>query len=54
MFFLAPEINWVFSGDRQQSNARARQKKNIFFFGDARPESNAHAHLKQRKKNIVA
>ena len=26
------------------------RKKNICFFGKARPKSNAHAHLKQRKK----
>ena len=40
-----------FSGNRQQSNARAGQKKNMFFFGNAQPKSNARAHLKQRKKH---
>ena len=29
------------------------KKKHMFFFGNARPKSNARAHLKQRK-NIVA
>ena len=37
--------------NRQQSNACAGRKKNTcFFFGNARPTSNARAHLKQRKK----
>ena len=49
--FLYPEINCFF-GNRQQSNARARQKKNMFFFGNARPKSNARAHVKQRKKGL--
>ena len=31
MFFLSPEINWVFLGNRQQSNARAGQKKTHVF-----------------------
>ena len=39
--------------NRQQFNARAGQKKTHVFFGNARPKSNARAHLKQ-KKNIVA
>ena len=52
MFFYLPKLT-VFFGNRQQSNARAGQKKQIVFFGIARPKSNAHAHLK-RKKNIVA
>ena len=48
MFFLSPEID-------KKSNARAGQKKNtMFFFGNARRKSNARAHLKQRKKTIVA
>ena len=38
---------------RQQFNARAGQKKRHVFFGNARPKSNACAHLKQRKKTIV-
>ena len=37
-------------GNRQQFNARAGQKKHVFF-GNARPKSNARAHLKQRKNN---
>ena len=52
--FLSPEIDCFF-GNRQQSHARAGQKKNTCFFGgNARPKSNVRAHLKQRKKNIVA
>ena len=47
MFFLSPEINWVFS--KISNNARAGQKKNHTFFGNERPKSNARAHLKQRK-----
>ena len=50
MFFLAPEITWVFFENRQQSNARTGQKKTCLF-GNARPKSNARAHLKQRKKH---
>ena len=49
--FLSPEINCFFLGNRQQSNARAGQKKPHVFFGNARPKSNARAHLKQRKKH---
>ena len=30
------------------------EKNTMFFFGNARPGSNARAHLKQEKKNIVA
>ena len=48
MFFLSPEIDCFF-GNRQQSNARAGQKKTCFF-GNARHKFNARAHLKQRKK----
>ena len=40
----------VFFGNRQQSNARAGQKKIHVFFGNAQPKFNARAHLKQRKK----
>ena len=41
MYFLSPEL---FAGNRQQSNARAGQKKNhMFFFGNARLKSNARA-----------
>ena len=35
----------------QQFNARAGQEKNPGFFGNARPKSNARAHLKQRRKH---
>ena len=40
-----------FFENRQQFIARAGQKKNTCFFGNARPKSNARAHLKQRKKH---
>ena len=46
--FLTTEIDFFFE-NRQQFNARAGQKKHGFF-GNARPKSNALAHLKQRKK----
>ena len=51
LFFLLKLT--VFFGNRQQSDARAGHKKTLVFFGNARPKSNARAHLKQ-KKNIVA
>ena len=47
MFFLSPEINCFF-GNRQQSDARAGQKKTHVFFGNALPKSDARAHLKQK------
>ena len=50
-FFLSHEIDWFFFEKRQQSNACAGQKKTHVFFGNARPESNARAHLKHRKKH---
>ena len=40
-----------FFENRQQFNARARQKKTHVFFVNAWPKSNARAHLKQRKKH---
>ena len=40
-----------FFGNRQQFNARAGQKENTCFFSNARPKSNARAHLKQKKKH---
>ena len=46
-FFLFPDF---FFGNRQQSNARAGQKKNTCFFGNARPKSSARAHLKEIKQ----
>ena len=48
IFFISR--NELFSGNRQQSNAHAGQKKTHVFFGSARPKYNARAHLKQRKK----
>ena len=62
---LSPEINLFFSecffhlskcffGNRQQSNARSGQKKTLFFFSNALPKFNMHAHSKTEKKNIVA
>ena len=33
MFFLSPEIDCFFPENRQQSNARAGQKKTHVFFG---------------------
>ena len=50
-FIYLPKLT-VFFGNRQQSNARAGQKKYTCFFGNARPKSNARADLKQ--KIIVA
>ena len=53
--FLSPEMKLtVFFENQQQFNARAGQKKTHVFFGNARPKFIARAHLKQRKKNIVA
>ena len=49
-FFYPPKLV-VFFGNRQQSNARAGQKKTHVFFSNARPKSNARAHVKQRKKH---
>ena len=50
MFFSSTKIKWFFLNP-QQFNARAGQKKTHVFFGNARPKSNARAHLKQRKKH---
>ena len=47
MFIYLPKST-VFFENRQQSNARAGQN---VLFGNARPKSNARAHLKQRKKH---
>ena len=52
MFFLSREIDFF----SEIGNTLIRVlggKKHMFFFGNARPKSNARAHLKQ-KKNIVA
>ena len=51
--FLSNEIDWCFS-EIGNNLMRAEQKKHMFFFGNALPKSNVRAHLKQRKKNIVA
>ena len=40
----------VFFENRQQSNKRWAEK-NTIFFGNARPKSNARAHLKQIKRH---
>ena len=45
-FFFISQIDCFFR-NRQQSNARAGQKKTHVFFGNAQPKSNARAHLKQ-------
>ena len=54
MFFHLPKLNVFFSKIGKNSmRALGRRKKHMFFFCNARPKSNARAHLKQRK-NIVA
>ena len=50
MFFLSPEINCFFRKWAAIQCARWAEK-NTCFFGNALPKSNAHAHLKQRKKH---
>ena len=50
IFFLSTKIKCVFFENRQQVNARAGQKKTHVFFGNGRPKSTVHAHLKQRNK----
>ena len=49
--FLSPEINWFFLISNNPK-MRALGKKTHMFFGNARPKSNARAHLKQRKEHI--
>ena len=51
--FLSPEIESFFL-EIDNNLMRALGRKNICLFGNARPNSNARAHLKQRKKNKVA
>ena len=48
-FFLSPEINRFF---RKLATIQCAclAEKTYVFSGDARPKSNARAHLKQRKK----
>ena len=50
MFFLSPEIDHFFPEIGNNLMRALGRKKHMFFFGNARPKSNAHAHLKQRKK----
>ena len=50
MFFLSPEIYSFFSESGNNLMRALGRKKHIFFFDNARPKSNARAHLKQRKK----
>ena len=50
-FFYLPKLTVFFFGNRQQFNARAGQIKTHVCSGNARPKSNACAHLKQRKKH---
>ena len=54
MFLLSTKINFFFSKIGNNSMRAWAEKKTMFFFGNARPGSNARAHLKQEKKNIVA
>ena len=64
-FFLFPEMNLIFFGmfypnfffskiGRNLMRALGRKKTHVFYLVIARPKSNARAHLKKRKKNIVA
>ena len=63
MFFLSPEMNSFFSdcffylpkfpfflAISNNSMRALGRKKHMFFFGNARPKSNARAHLNQRQK----
>ena len=45
MFFIS------FISEIDNNLMRALGRKNMVFFGNARPKSNARAHLKQRKNN---
>ena len=42
MFFYLPKLTVFFSEIGNNKNARAGQKKNTFFFGNARPKSKVH------------
>ena len=53
MFFYLPKLNDFFRKWATIQSARWAEK-NTCFFGNARSKSNARAHLRQRKKNIVA
>ena len=51
MFFLSPEINWIFLEiGNNPMRALGRKKTHVYFSSNARPKSNVHAHLKQKKK----
>ena len=50
MFFYLPILTGFFRKAAIIYNARDGQKTKHMFFGNARPKSNARAHLKQRKK----
>ena len=50
MFFLSPEIDCFFPKIGNNPMRALGRKKHVFF-GNARPKSNARAHLKQRKKH---
>ena len=50
MFFLSPEIDCFFSEIGDNLMPALGRKQNTCFF-NARPKSNARAHLKQRKKH---
>ena len=54
IFFLSPEIDCFFSEIGNNQMRALGRKKTCSFLGNARSKSNACAHLKQRKKNIVA
>ena len=51
IFFLSTKIKCFFSKIGNNSMRALGRKKTCFFFGNARPKSNARAHLKQRKKH---
>ena len=53
MFFYLPKLA-VFSETGNNPMRALGRKKHMFVFGNALPTSNARAHLKQRKKTIVA
>ena len=49
--FSSPEVSCFFRKSATIYNSHAGQKKTHVFFGNARPKSDARAHLKQRKKH---
>ena len=51
MFLLSTKIKWFFSKIGNNQMRAWAEKNSMFFFGNARPKSNARAHLKQRKKH---